>query len=143
MQKKLRILPTLEEHFGRRYTRQRLQIEKFVLGDHALPKWQRCWFPAYRFLGRKLEETPKSPSRLLFKPIRNHQCRSSMIHSCPIMSWSAQTFSSSSNACKTGAWKILDHSVDITPERIDNTVERLARLDALADTLAAGSRATS
>jgi hypothetical protein len=44
---------------------------------------------------------------------------------------------------QTGAWKILDHSIDITPERIENTVERLARLDALADTLAAGSRATS
>jgi hypothetical protein len=39
---------------------------------------------------------------------------------------------------QTGKWKVLDHSTDITSERIENTITRLARLDALADSLAAG-----
>jgi len=39
---------------------------------------------------------------------------------------------------QSGNWTVLDHSTDITPTCIENTIVRLARLDALTDKLAGG-----
>ena len=39
---------------------------------------------------------------------------------------------------QSGKWKVLDSSVDITPECIENLKRKLLELDALADELAGG-----
>jgi hypothetical protein len=39
---------------------------------------------------------------------------------------------------QSGRLKVLDQTVDITPEWIENTKRRLAELDALADKIAGG-----
>jgi hypothetical protein len=39
---------------------------------------------------------------------------------------------------QSGQWKVLDRAVDITSERIENTLRQIAQLDALADKLAGG-----
>jgi hypothetical protein len=37
---------------------------------------------------------------------------------------------------QSGKWKVLDNSVDVTPESIENTERTLLELDVLADKLA-------